>query len=126
MEVGELGKGSFGKVSKAVDLDSGCFIPIEKIPVPPKVNCAVSNEEIQLRREVKILSSISHPGNLSHLLEKSPSVHTNDKVLMRLEQEMLEALDYLAFRGWIHRDVELEGPSPLYSAGTCARRVCTA
>ena len=48
------------------------------------------------------------PGNLCDLLEKTPSVRINDAVIIRLWHEMLEALDYLAFRGWIHRDVKLE------------------
>jgi hypothetical protein len=50
IEVGELGKGAFGEVVKAVDLDPGCFIAVKKIRLPPKVDFAVSNEEVLLRR----------------------------------------------------------------------------
>ncbi|RMD39371.1 hypothetical protein DV735_g5760, partial [Chaetothyriales sp. CBS 134920] len=132
IDAGPLGKGAFGEVRKAVDCDSGCFIAVKKIELPPRVEFAVSNEEVLLRREVKVLSSISHkniveylgssgwdtgivniymslkPGNICDLLEKTPSVRTSDPVITRLWHEMLEALDYLAFRGWIHRDVKLE------------------
>lgn len=149
IDVGPLGKGAFGEVRKAVDRDSGCFIAVKKIELPPRVEFAVSNEEVLLRREVKVLSSISHvrsfscwiyivflhcvqkniveylgssgwdtdivniymslkPGNLYDLLKETPSVRTNDPVITRLYHEMLEALDYLAFRGWIYRDVKLE------------------
>ena len=60
IDVGRLGKGAFGEVRKAVDRDSGCFIAVKKIELPPRVGFAASNEEVLLRREVKVLSSISH------------------------------------------------------------------
>ncbi|KAF2245188.1 NUAK family, SNF1-like kinase, partial [Trematosphaeria pertusa] len=127
-----LGKGAFGEVRKAVDLDSGCFIAVKKMKLPPKVGPFPSHEEDTLRREVKILSSISHKniveylgstgwdtgtvhvymslkaGNVCDLLEKSPNIGYDEKILTRLLHEMLEALDYLAFRGWCHRDVKPE------------------
>jgi FHA domain len=56
----ELGKGSFGEVKKAVDLDSGRFVAVKKIGLPQKVNGVPSEQETRLYREVKILSSISH------------------------------------------------------------------
>ncbi|KIX07196.1 uncharacterized protein Z518_01849 [Rhinocladiella mackenziei CBS 650.93] len=104
----------------------------ENFFAPPEFDFAVSPEEDQLRREVKILSSSSHKniveylgssgwdtgavnvymslktGNLCHLLDKFPAVRSNCKVLTQLLHEMLETLDYLTFRGWIHRDVKLE------------------
>lgn len=60
MEGERLGKGAFGEVCKAVDLDSGCLIAVKKIPLPPRLGPTASNEELMLRREVKVLSSISH------------------------------------------------------------------
>lgn len=48
------------------------------------------------------------PGNLCDLVKRTPSIRSDDDVINRLWHEMLMALDYLAFRGWIHRDVKLE------------------
>jgi serine/threonine protein kinase len=45
-------------------------------------------------------------GNLCDLLEKLPSIRSNHHVLAQLLRHILEALDYLAFRGWCHRDVK--------------------
>ena len=46
-------------------------------------------------------------GNICDLLEKSPGIRSDRIILGQLLQHMLEALDYLAFRGWCHRDVKL-------------------
>ena len=54
-----LGKGAWGEVSKGVDLDSGCFIAVKKITLPPRSQ-RTFEEEDRLRREVRTLSSISH------------------------------------------------------------------
>jgi len=45
-------------------------------------------------------------GNVSHLMEKFPTARSDKDTLTQLLQEMLEALDYLAFRGLCHRDVK--------------------
>lgn len=47
-------------------------------------------------------------GNICDLLQKFRTEPSNRNVLTRLLHEMLEALDYLAFRGWVHRDVKPE------------------
>lgn len=60
IEVRELRKGAFGEVYNTVDRDSGCFIVVKKVGFPLRVNLTVSNEEVLLRREVKVLSSISY------------------------------------------------------------------
>ncbi|EEP80245.1 predicted protein [Uncinocarpus reesii 1704] len=127
---GFVGEGTFGQVFKGIDLDSGCFVAVKKIKLPPKHGFLPSKEEELLRREVKILSNVSHKniveflgssgwgssavhiflslktGNICDLLEKFRSNHLNEALLSQLLHNMLEALDYLAFRGWIHRDVK--------------------
>ena len=60
LDMGQLGQGAFGLVSKAVDRDSGKLIAIKTITLPPKFNGVPSEKENRLYREVKILSSISH------------------------------------------------------------------
>ena len=47
-------------------------------------------------------------GNIHDLHENFLDVRSNNKILTRLLHEMLKALDYLAFRGWVHRDVKLK------------------
>lgn len=47
-------------------------------------------------------------GSRRHLLEQVPAVRTNYEVLTRLLHEMLKALDYLAFRGLLHRDIRAD------------------
>ncbi|ETI26770.1 hypothetical protein G647_10215, partial [Cladophialophora carrionii CBS 160.54] len=47
------------------------------------------------------------PGNLWYLIQQYPGIGTSDKLPFRLQQVMLEALNYHASRGWIHRDVKL-------------------
>jgi serine/threonine protein kinase len=54
-----LGEGAFGKVIKAVDLDSGYPIAVKKI-VLSKIKLAPSDLESSLRWEVKTLFSLSH------------------------------------------------------------------
>ncbi|KAL9024816.1 MAG: hypothetical protein Q9196_006237, partial [Gyalolechia fulgens] len=126
----DLGKGSFGVVKKAVDLDSGRFVAVKEVELPPKVNGLPSEQEKRIYREVKILSSLSHKhiieylgssslqegtlsiymslraGNLNDLLGRFPHARRNENFLHRLLKQMLEALDYLAYRDLFHRDVK--------------------
>ena len=45
-------------------------------------------------------------GNVNSLLQKQPELRNNASTLTKLLKEMLQALDYLAFRNLIHRDVK--------------------
>ncbi|RMZ80254.1 hypothetical protein DV738_g2924, partial [Chaetothyriales sp. CBS 135597] len=132
VDIGMLGSGAFGEVWKAVDQDSGCLVAVKKVNLPAGDGLTPTHEEVILRREIKVLSSVSHKnivkylgssgwgtgdvhiymslktGNLWNLLQKTPALRTDDNLLLRLFHEMLQALDYLAFRGWVHRDVKPE------------------
>ena len=55
-----IGEGMYGEVFKAVDLDSGCFIAVKIMKLCRAKGMPVSELETVMRREVKILSSISH------------------------------------------------------------------
>ena len=45
-------------------------------------------------------------GNVNSLFQKHPELRTDDSTLSGLLRQMLEALDYLAFRNLLHRDVK--------------------
>ena len=45
-------------------------------------------------------------GNILQLFQRFPNVRSDYNVCQTLVKEMLSALDYLAFRGYIHRDVK--------------------
>jgi len=55
-----LGEGAYGKVSKAVDLDSGYSVAVKKVVLSKMKELAPEDRENHVRREVKTLSSISH------------------------------------------------------------------
>lgn len=59
-----LGEGAFGKVSRAVDIDSGCCVAVKKVEIRPGAQGTI--DENLVSREVKMLSSVSHV-RLSHL-----------------------------------------------------------
>ena len=52
-----LGKGAFGKVVEAIDLETGEAVAVKIIN---KQNCS-EPQLIKLRREAEILSTLSHP-----------------------------------------------------------------
>ena len=60
IQVGSIENSAFDEVYKAVNLNSSCFITIEKILLPSRVDFKMSNEGMLLGREVRVLSSISH------------------------------------------------------------------
>ncbi|KAK6366496.1 hypothetical protein LTS17_010582 [Exophiala oligosperma] len=133
IDVKELGRGAFGQVWKAVDCDSGCFIAVKHIELAPELGlryrtmrfyCDVKSKFFPAfptyKNIVDYLGSSGwntgivniymslKPGNLCDLVKRTPSIRSDDDVINRLWHEMLMALDYLAFRGWIQRDVKLE------------------
>ncbi|KFH44855.1 Serine/threonine-protein kinase-like protein [Hapsidospora chrysogenum ATCC 11550] len=127
VEVCRLGRGQFGEVHKGLDIDSGKFIAVKKIPAP---TTGFHEEWTKLKREIEILSSLSHDhivnfisfqglggpeveiimglkdGSLASLMRGTHSDVQNivDTVL----HHILQALDCLAAQGIIHRDVKPE------------------
>ncbi|KAH6884922.1 kinase-like domain-containing protein, partial [Thelonectria olida] len=126
---GVLGAGQFGVVYKAVNVDSGKFMAVKKMVRPARV--AQQEEWMKLRREVEILSRISH----EHVVDYISSQGWNGpevEIFMGLKEgtstslvygkcsipiadlaqtvlhHMLQAIDCLAMQGIIHRDVKPE------------------
>jgi hypothetical protein len=62
----ELGSGAFGKVRKAVDVDSGRIFAVKQVKWP---KCGPqSYQYTMLKREVEILAGMSHVSNVGKLL----------------------------------------------------------
>lgn len=152
---GEIGRGSFGRVFKAVNIDSGEHIAIKEMQTPS----VQSRERQMLKQEVEILSHISHVsyvrrrqllslnidlqcqaniveyisgqfddkgmnfyiimelkhGNVNNLIRNE--LYKNNPIAAEpLLHQMLQALDYLAYKQIIHRDVKSENILYTYSS----------
>ncbi|KKZ66658.1 hypothetical protein EMCG_00221 [[Emmonsia] crescens] len=121
-----LDQGSFGVVSKAVDMDSGRPMAVKCIPQPQ--GGFKPQQKDRLKREILALSKSSHPhiveyihfhelsnqlqiftalkeGNVDGLIGRGVFDGNISRANVLLDQ-MLQALDYLAHHGIIHRDVK--------------------
>ncbi|KAF1962523.1 calcium/calmodulin-dependent protein kinase [Byssothecium circinans] len=122
-----LGEGSFGEVWRAVDVDSGDLFALKLVKWPD--HGLHSHEYTMLKREVETLAAMSHPnivefisaqslgvkhlaiftqlkeGNIEDIIKKDVFIRDRDSATSLL-RHMLQALDYLAFNGIVHRDVK--------------------
>lgn len=116
----ELGRGQFGEVYKALDVDGGRFLAVKIIQGTLQQPC-------QVKREVEILARTSHPHIVEYITSQGwggPRIEIymglEDKTLEWLVKsgpecrkrgdlvlnQMLMALDFLAACDIIHRDVK--------------------
>ncbi|MCJ1479186.1 hypothetical protein MMC13_007870 [Lambiella insularis] len=129
---GTLGSGQFGTVRKAIDVDSGKFMVVKILQRPTRASKLEgwrTSLYYALKREVETLSGISHPhivdyiasqgwdepqveifmglkeGSLESLIESGADAFA---VANSVFPQMLEALDCIAWKGIVHRDVKPE------------------
>lgn len=126
----KLGSGTFGTVHKAIDVDSGKFMAVKILERPMGVLKQEGwRQSLQLKREVETLSEISHPHIVDYIASQGwdePKV----EIFMGLKEgtlesliesgadasaiadsafpQMLQALDCIAWKGIVHRDVKPE------------------
>ncbi|EGC46549.1 CAMK family protein kinase [Histoplasma capsulatum var. duboisii H88] len=136
--IDRIGSGKFGEVYKVVDADLGRLMAVKILK--QAVSGATEEQEVAsyyaLKREVETLARFSHPcivdyiasqgwggpkveifmglkeGTLESLVEIGTATRFADSLFLH----MLQALDFLAFHGIIHRDVKPE--NILYVTGS--------
>ncbi|KAI1970586.1 hypothetical protein LOZ53_006011 [Ophidiomyces ophidiicola] len=124
-----LGEGNFGQVWNAIDLHSGRCLAVKIIK--NSTAGTTENQWIYLKREIETLAKVFHPhiveyihyqmtnghveiftalkdGNLDGLIRQNrfQSDSSVEIVTKTLLSQMLQALDYLACKSIIHRDVK--------------------
>ncbi|PGH29545.1 serine/threonine protein kinase [[Emmonsia] crescens] len=127
-----IGSGSFGTVHRVVDVDSGSYMAVKILNQPvdgseQELKNWRESVNYSLKREVEAISKINHPHIIDYIASQGwgePKV----EIFMGLKEgsleslclsgttfnaetlfsHMLQALDHLAFRKIIHRDVKPE------------------
>ncbi|EXF86240.1 hypothetical protein CFIO01_02299 [Colletotrichum fioriniae PJ7] len=125
----KLGAGQYGEVFKAVDVDSGILMAVK---ILHRKASPVSSVWKNVKREIEILSRISHPniigyissngwdsggdveilmelskGNLASLIRQGYCVPL-EELATTLFHDTLQAIDFLATEKIIHRDIKPE------------------
>ncbi|CZR69589.1 uncharacterized protein PAC_19489 [Phialocephala subalpina] len=112
----KLGSGQFGTVHKAIDVDSGKFMAVKILERSTRASKQEDWKQslyYALKREVETLSEISHveifmglkEGTLESLVESGADASA---VANSVFPQMLQALDCIAWKGIVHRDVKPE------------------
>ncbi|OCK99672.1 kinase-like protein [Cenococcum geophilum 1.58] len=124
-----LGGGSYGQVWRITNVDSGEILAVKRVKLPEQG--LQSSAYTMLKREVEALARVSHAniveyisaqgwteeyleiftklkeGSVQDLINKGLFIRDPSSVDSLLHQ-MLQALDYLAYNGMVHRDVKPE------------------
>ncbi|KAK4238434.1 kinase-like domain-containing protein [Achaetomium macrosporum] len=97
-----IGEGGFGKLYKTVDRESGNYFAAKEVDLKGRAGVDREAARTALHREIKIMETVSH-GSLHSLVQGGKASHP---LRSRVLDQMLRALDYLAFRNYCHRDVK--------------------
>ncbi|KAI1123477.1 kinase-like protein [Nemania abortiva] len=122
-----IGEGGFGKVYRTVDQASGNPFAVKEVNLRQQATVDVEAARTALHREVKIMETVLH----AHIIEclgtkdfdtdrplifmplRQGSLHSliqgrkaSNMLCKQVLDQMLRALDYLAFRSYCHRDVK--------------------
>ncbi|KAL1961432.1 hypothetical protein VTO42DRAFT_160 [Malbranchea cinnamomea] len=123
------GKGAFGSVYAAVNEDTGQLMAVKEVKLTGTNNATRITEFIQVKREIQALADLSHPNILeifavqwnrqttvkiftalkdgsAHDLTYREVFTTDSTVLVSFIHQILKALDFIASRNIIHRDVK--------------------
>ncbi|OAA35310.1 CAMK kinase [Metarhizium rileyi] len=126
-----IGSGSFGVVSRGVDLDSGRLMAVKTLTRPAHAThewwMQTLNREV--KREVNHLAQLKHPRIVEFIMSQgwgtdkleifmglkdgcleslivNGSSHTPYDIAVTVMKHVLQALDFLSVRGMVHRDVK--------------------
>jgi serine/threonine protein kinase/tetratricopeptide (TPR) repeat protein len=125
----QIGKGGMGEVYRAIDRLYNQTVALKRVPFQADnpLNATDSDMRLTLAREFRTLASLRHPNIISVLdygfdHDRSPYLtmeyldnalnivqaaqHQSFEERINLLLQMLEALNYLHWRGIIHRDVK--------------------
>ncbi|MBN3315798.1 NUAK1 kinase, partial [Atractosteus spatula] len=122
-----LGRGTYGKVKKAIERDSGREVAIKSIR---KEKIKDEQDMVHIRREIEIMSSLRHP----HIISVYEVFENKDKIVIVMEyaskgelydyiserrrlseretrhffRQIVSAVHYCHKNGVVHRDLKLE------------------
>ncbi|KAG5917916.1 hypothetical protein E4U42_007070 [Claviceps africana] len=102
----DLAKGGFGTVYKAVNVDTGKLLAVKCLPIRGAGSYHLLKREVETlyHQEVEICMNLME-GSVESLFEVSPPKEARS-VLDSIVHDTLQALDYMAFHNFIHRDVK--------------------